>query len=146
MTVCWIASDSNSNLQHTAGSDTIFIQIYIDAPPGVTGVSKTFLQIKLLNSCAKIALKRHKLQKSSKFKKSKKKNLFLQTFLNILQFGGNLSAPNLNWHVQQILAHLLTPLGPLGARQQWRYMSFKIFFDYFVTMAPPGGFFSLFSN
>ena len=114
MTVCWIASDSNSNLQHTAGSDTIFIQIYIDAPPGVTGVSKTFLQIKLLNSCAKIALKRHKLQKSSKFKKSKK-TLFLQTFSNILQFGGNLSTPNLKQCVQWILAHLLTPLGSLGA-------------------------------
>ena len=25
---------------HTAGSDTIFIQIYMDAPPGVPGVSK----------------------------------------------------------------------------------------------------------
>ena len=25
---------------HTAGSDTIFFQIYMDAPPGVPGVSK----------------------------------------------------------------------------------------------------------
>ena len=25
---------------HTAGSDTIFVQIYMDAPPGVPGVSK----------------------------------------------------------------------------------------------------------
>ena len=72
-----------------------------------------------------------------------KKNLFSQTFLNILQFGGNLSAPNLNWHVQWILAHLLTPLGPLGARQQWRYKSFKICFDYFVTVAPPSRLFTL---
>ena len=27
-------------LQHTAGSDTIFIQIYIDVLPSVSGVSK----------------------------------------------------------------------------------------------------------
>ena len=29
-----------SPLYHTAGSDTIFIQIYMDAPPGVPGMSK----------------------------------------------------------------------------------------------------------
>ena len=28
------------SIVHTAGSDTIFIQIYMDAPPGVPGVSK----------------------------------------------------------------------------------------------------------
>ena len=28
------------NQLHTAGLDTIFIQIYMDAPPGVPGVSK----------------------------------------------------------------------------------------------------------
>ena len=27
---------------HTAGSDTILIQIYMDAPPGVPGMSKKF--------------------------------------------------------------------------------------------------------
>ena len=27
-------------LKHTAGLDTIFVQIYMDAPPGVPGVSK----------------------------------------------------------------------------------------------------------
>ena len=26
--------------KHTAGSDTIFVQIYMDPPPGVPGVSK----------------------------------------------------------------------------------------------------------
>ena len=31
---------SNCIMHHTAGSDTIFIQIYMDAPPGVPGVSK----------------------------------------------------------------------------------------------------------
>ena len=68
---------------HTAGLDTIFVQIYMDAPPGVPGVSKNqnFLQIKLLSSCAKIAAKRHKLQKSSKLKKKCQKNpVFLDIF------------------------------------------------------------------
>ena len=58
----------NTYRRHTAGSDTIFIQIYMDALPGVPGVSKNqifFLQIKLLSSCAKIAPKRHKLFFSS---------------------------------------------------------------------------------
>ena len=27
-------------IAHTAGLDTIFVQIYMDAPPGVPGVSK----------------------------------------------------------------------------------------------------------
>ena len=67
-------------LFHTAGSDTIFVQIYMDARPGVPGVSKNqnfFLQIKLLSFCAKTAPKRHKLQKLSKLKK---KTCFLRVF------------------------------------------------------------------
>ena len=50
-----------SQLMHTAGSDTIFIQIYMNALPRVSGVSKNqnfFLQIKLLSFCTKIAPKR----------------------------------------------------------------------------------------
>ena len=33
-------------------------------------------------------------------------------------------------------------LGILGVRQHWRYKSFKICFDDFVTVAPHGGFFT----
>ena len=33
----------NVALAHTAGSDTIFVQIYMDPPPGVTGVSKNWI-------------------------------------------------------------------------------------------------------
>ena len=115
-------------------------------PQGSQGCQKIkffFSKMKLFSLCAKIAPKRYKLQKTIKIEeKMSKKPLFSQIFSNILQFWGNLSAPNLNWHVQWILAHLLTPLGPLGARQQRRYMSFKICFDYFVTVAPSGGFFT----
>ena len=58
--------------KHTAGSDTIFVQIYMDPPPGVPGVSKNqnfFSQIKLLSFCANIAPKKHKLQKTIKIEK-----------------------------------------------------------------------------
>jgi hypothetical protein len=71
-------------LVHTAGSDTIFVQIYMDALPGVPRVSKNqifFLQIKLLSFCAKIAQKRHKLGKIVKIeKKMSKKPCFHRVF------------------------------------------------------------------
>jgi hypothetical protein len=71
-------------IHHTAGSDTIYVQIYMDALPGVPGVSKNqifFLQIKLLSFCAKIAQKRHKLLKIVKIEKKYQKNLvFLEHF------------------------------------------------------------------
>ena len=79
-----MADGANEATEHTAGLDTIFIQIYMDALPGVPGVSKNqifFLQIKLLSFCAKIAPKRHKLRKSSKLKKKCQKNpVFLDFF------------------------------------------------------------------
>ena len=68
-------------IYHTAGLDTIFIQIYGRAPRGPRGVKKSefFLQIKLLSFCARIApkgTKRHKLRKIVKIEKKCKKNLF----------------------------------------------------------------------
>ena len=70
--------------KHTASLDTIFIQIYMDTLPGVPGVSKIqnfFLQIKLLSFCAKIAPKRHKLEKIIKIgKKCQKTPVFLDFF------------------------------------------------------------------
>ena len=86
-----------STLNHTAGLDTIFVQIYMDVLPGVPGVSKNqfFLHIKLLSFCANIAPKRHKLRKTIKIEKNVKKPLFSESILNLLHFGGNISAPNL---------------------------------------------------
>jgi hypothetical protein len=66
---------------HTAGLDTIFVQIYMDALPGVPGVSKNhnfFLKIKLLSFCARIAPKRNKLVKIEK--KCQKYLVFLEYF------------------------------------------------------------------
>ena len=33
-------TNKNKSPEHTAGSDTIFVQIYMDPPPGIPGVSK----------------------------------------------------------------------------------------------------------
>ena len=56
----------------TAGSDTIFIQIYMDAPPGVPGVSKEpegLINNTLMCFCANIQPKLKKLRKPYEIKK-----------------------------------------------------------------------------
>ena len=58
--------------------------LYGRAPRGPRGVKKSdFLQIKLLSFCAKIAPKRHKLQKLSKLKKKCQK---IPVFLAIFKY------------------------------------------------------------
>ena len=53
-----------------AGSDTNFVQTYMDVPPRVSGVSKNKILKKIkLRSSAKIDPKRQKLQKSVKIEK-----------------------------------------------------------------------------
>jgi hypothetical protein len=67
-------------------------------PQGYQGCQKItffFSQTKVFSFCAKIASKRHKLKKPIKIEEKMSNYMFS----NILQFWGNLSAPNLNWHV-----------------------------------------------
>jgi hypothetical protein len=59
--------------------------------------------------------------------------MFSLFFSNILQFGGNLNAPNLKWRVYWILALLLTPLGSLGADPYRRYQGFSICFIFLIA-------------
>ena len=83
------------DLDHTACSDTIFVQIYIDALPRVPGVSKNqifFLQMKMFSFCAKIAPRRHKLQKTIKIEeKMSKKPCFLRLFQIFCSLGAILA-------------------------------------------------------
>jgi hypothetical protein len=72
--------------------------------------------------------------------------LFSYTFLNILQFGVNLSAPNLKWYVQWMQAHVLTPLGILGADSYRRYQGFNIGFENFLSGGAPYNFFQIIQN
>ena len=56
-------------IYHTAGSDTILVQIYMYPPQGSQGCQKIRIsesEIKLLSFCANIALQRRKLQKTIK--------------------------------------------------------------------------------
>ena len=87
-------------------------------PQGSQGCQNCFLQIKLLSFCAKIDPKLQKLQKTFKIdKKNCQKTMFSYTFLNIPQFRLNISAPNHQNIVKEVLPDILTPLGPMGARQ-----------------------------
>ena len=86
-----------------AQSHYIYCHVHISSEEVFSKILKKpsiFLQSKLLSSCAKIDPKRQKLQKSVKIeKKNCQKTLFSYTLSNILQFGVNLSAPNLKWRV-----------------------------------------------
>jgi hypothetical protein len=68
-------------LEHTAGSDTIFVQIYMDALPGVPGVSKNsqkYATKKTVEFLRKYCPKVTNFEKSSKLKKKmSKKPVFL---------------------------------------------------------------------
>ena len=66
---------------HKAGFGHYFYSNLYGRAPGVSGVSKNMLQIKLLSSCAKIAPKRRKLRKIVKIEKICQKKLgFLEYF------------------------------------------------------------------
>ena len=65
-------------LYHTAGSDTIFIQIYMDAPPGIPGVSKKFTSKTVL--ALRLPPKGTNFKKSSKLKKNVENPVFLEYF------------------------------------------------------------------
>ena len=77
---------------HTAGLETIFVQIYMDALPVVPVVSKNqnffFLQIKLLSFCARFAPKTHKLRKIVKIEKKCQKNLVFLEYLKYSSIWG----------------------------------------------------------
>ena len=69
---------------HTAGSDTIFVQIYMDLPPGAQGcqmMHQNPLNMPFEGWCANIAPERHKLRKTVKIgKKCQKTAVFLDIF------------------------------------------------------------------
>ena len=105
--------------------------LYGSAPRGPRGVKRCawiHLTCHLRFGALILPQKGTNFEKPSKLEKNVKKHLFFQTFSNIVQFGGIISAPNLKWHVKWILAHLLTPLGPLGADPYRQYQGFSICF------------------
>ena len=126
-------TDSHWDLDLFSSSN--HISPLLNRPQGCQGCQKiTFfiLQMKLFSFCAKIAPKRHKLQKPSKLKKKCQKK---PCFLRLFQTSFNLGA---------ILAHQIsTGIFNRSWRIFWHpWDRWGICFDYFVTVVPPGGFFT----
>ena len=90
---------------------------YWHTPRSPMSVKKSdfFLQIKVLSSCAKIAPKRHKLQKSSKLKKKmSKKTCFLRHFRIFFNLGAILAHQTSNGMFSGSWRILWHPWGPWG--------------------------------
>ena len=80
---------SEKATKHSGCLDPPKILSTIDLPSGVPGVSKIhifFSQMKAFSFCAKIACKRHKLQKPSKLKKKCQKT---PVFLDFFEYSSN---------------------------------------------------------
>ena len=134
---------------HTAGLDTIFVQIYMDALPGVPGVSKNqifFLQIKLLSFCARIAPKRHKLRKIVKIEKKCQKNLVFLEYFKYSSIWGQYqrTKPQMACLVDPG-ASFDTPGTPGGGSIQ-NISRFQYLFLIFLSGGAPYNFFQLIQN
>ena len=75
--------------------------LYGRAPRGPRGVKKSefFLQKNVEFFPLELPQKGTNFKKLSKLKTNVKKTLFSESILNMLQFGGNICAPNLKWSV-----------------------------------------------
>jgi hypothetical protein len=93
--------------------------------------------------CAKIEAKLNNLQKIIKIEKKSSKTMFSYSFLKIVQFWLNLSAPNLQMFngCWRIIRHSWDPWGRINSGKKFK--SFKIFFDFLWQWHHPSGFFSL---
>ena len=107
-------------LQHTAGSDTIFIQIYMDVPPGVPGdVKRTARAQGSIPRCVFALIfspNWTNFEKPHRIKKIYQKWLFCAGFSKFVQFGLNISVKTHQVINPLVLPGFLTPLAPLGAR------------------------------
>ena len=83
---------SSRSLKLTQPDATLFLSKSIwtcpQGPHGSHKITFFFSQMKLFSFCAKIAPKRHKLQKSSKLKKKCQKNLVFFDFFESYSFWG----------------------------------------------------------
>ena len=85
---------------HTAGLDTIFIQIYMNTPPGVPGVSQGSIPWYVFTLI--FSPNQTNFKKPHKIKKIYQKLLFCDGFSKFVQFGLNISTPE-NIHSEDIM-------------------------------------------
>ena len=102
---------------HTAGSDTIFIQIYMAGTPrGARGVKRTGRVQGSIPWCGFAIIfspNRTNFKKPHKIKKIHQKWLFCNGFSEFVQLGLNISAKKCIKLLILILSVFLTPLAPL---------------------------------
>ena len=113
-------------------------------PQGYQGCQKNWKDLRLFTLvpfCTNIQPKVKKLQNIFKINKNHQ-NMFFGDFSNFVQFQLKISAKTHQGVDPQVLPIFLTPLAPLGMVKQWRYMSF----EYFTTVALPGGNFEFHQN
>ena len=109
---------------HTGSSRADFNHGLVVHPQGCLGcqkIHKNILQMNLLTYCANIQPLLKKLQKTSK---SHQKRVIFGRTSQFCQVQLNISAINFQIQVCQVLPVLLTPIRPLVAYNQWRYLSF----------------------
>ena len=137
-------------LRATQPVQTLFLfkSIWI-RPQGSQGCQKIrffFSQIKLFSFCAKIAPKRHKLQKSSKLKKKCQKTLVFFDFFESSSFWG------LYQRAKPQIACLVDPGAPFdtpgtpGAGSIQNISRFQYLFLIFLSGGAPYNFFQLIQN
>ena len=123
--------------------------LYGSAPRGPRGVKKSdffFSQMKLFSFCAKIAPKRHKLQKSSKLKKKCQKTLVFFDFFESSSFWGQYQ------RAKPQIACLVDPGAPFdtpgtpGAGSIQNISRFQYLFLIFLSGGAPYNFFQLIQN
>ena len=110
---------------HTGSSWADFNHGLIVRPRGTMGVKKStkyILQIDVLSQCANIWPILNKLQKTSR---SLKKGLNFGRTSQFLQFGQIIRAINFQIRISQVLLLLQTPIRPLVAYNQRKYLSFQ---------------------
>ena len=83
-------AERTKKILNTTSLDTIFVQIYMDPPPGVPGVSKSqnsFFTNKTVEFALILSQNGTFFKKPSKLKKNVKNPLFSETISNIHHFG-----------------------------------------------------------
>ena len=140
--MCRFAKGAPRNLGvtqcHTAGLDTIFIQIYMDVPPGVPGMSKEPEGHKNQYLHVFLRLNWTNFKKPQKVTKIYQKLLFCDSFSKFVQFGLNIRAKT-----TLVLPVFFDTPGTPGGASIVKISCFFCLFFIFLSGGTPYNFFQL---